>query len=375
MCRAVCKVEGWRAAGSVLTLLVLAIFAGNVQAEQRPKNYVQTLDNEWLVYSKQYAQYVDVKSGAQLSKANAILLLKRNSNVPHESGMLYFPGPACLYVDGKMRGYFANSVVDINAYQGQYGTSLAFYIPKSYDALAGSQELKRQKPSRYTKAPNRFWKDSLLSTAFLFLLSLLLGTRDKEFFRVLSPSFLLKKRETYGDEVGLAEFFGYQSVLHIILTVISMAVYLFVLRYGPNSFEFYKNGDLGYETLSLLAGFAWQTLLALLVVSAFIYIIGLSLFNIKIEGTHVRANLEFFSIVSLLLALLSFGFNFNATFGLQNFVSVSRLLLLVAFVGKGFYLYKILITDKGIKKFYSFSYICLTEILPSIFLFRLLAER
>ncbi len=355
-------------------LVILGI--GPAFAESPALPYALTSQNPWLTYSDRYRQYVDASRPQELSTAHVLVLLPQTNGAPYEQGKVYFPGQVCIYADGRFVTYLNDAMIDLNQYQGKFRQSLSFYFPRSYRELTDQPlRLHDGQPLGSSLAPKRIWRDSLLSIGFVLLFGMLLASRDRDFFRILSANSLVRRAEQDANPIGLFEFFGYQSILHLLITALAVAVFTFCFFFGQDASLMQPAPGQGSLTLQTFLGLLFRGLLVLAGLAFYIYLLGLSLFNIKIEGSHVRANLETFTVASLVLAALALGWNFSAVLTWENFISLSQYFILFVFCFKAFYIYKILVSDRGLRKFYSVSYICLTEVLPSIFLIRLLTDR
>ena len=344
-------------------------------AQRPPKPYHQTPENPWQVYNDRYRQYVDVGSTYELEQAHHLVLVRPPAGQPYEQGLIYFPAPACLYVNGRFTGFLNRSTIDINKYPGPKASNIGVYLPQSQLERLGEAVQTKAKPTRYTPAPDRRWRDSLLTGGFVLLLGMLLGTRDRDFFKILSTARVLRAADEDANPPTLLEFFGLQTILHILIATLAGSLFLYIYLHGQNQLTLRAGDELGAYNLSLIGQLLGNGLAILLLLAAYIFVLGISLFNIKIEGIHVRGNLETFTVSSLLLATIALVWNFTEMLSWENFIWLVRIIIFIVFAVKAFILYKILVSDRGLRKFYSLSYICLTEFLPSIFLIRLLTDR
>lgn len=342
---------------------------------QQAMPYYQSWQNPWYIYSGRYQQFIDVLRPTDLMVSRILALTHRPGNQPYEQSKVYFPGPTCVYLDGRFLAYIENQTIDLNKLTPYFERYAAFYVNPSYQELMArtGKPDQRKLTSENGRPPYRRNRDGLLAGSFTLLMTLLLGTRGRAFYRIFSLRSLLLQPEQALPGQG-PEVIGWQTLLHVGITVLCTSVFLYCYRYGvdPVLLQYGAgNGGRNAETLFSLMG---GTLMYLLGLAVYVYGIGLALFNIRMEGSHVRGNLEVFSIGSVLLAVWALLWNFTGVATFEVFRMASVYFCLILFCVKGFLMYKILVSDQGFRKFYALSYICLTELLPSILLIRQLTD-
>jgi hypothetical protein len=336
--------------------------------------FYEAWQNPWYIYSDRYQQFVDVLKPSDLMASHTIALTHRPGNQPYEQGLVYFPGPTCIYLDGRFLAYINKQTVDLNKLRPNFVKYAAFYMNPSYQQLvARSAGPKVATVPRDGKPPFRQHRDSLLAGSFTLLLALLLGSRGRAFYRIFSLRSLLLQPEQALPGQG-PEVIGWQTAVHISLSVLCTGMFLYCYRYGIDPVLLQKGGQNGWMNLTAFTELAVGTGGYLILLELYVFITGMALFNIRIEGSHVRGNLEVFSIGSVLLAVWALFWNFTNLIDFETFRFVSFYFCLILFGIKGFLMYKILISDQGFRKFYALSYICLTELLPSILLIRMLTD-
>jgi hypothetical protein len=285
---------------------------------------------------------------------------------------VYFPGPTCIYLDGRFLAFINNQTINLNKLTPYFSQYCSFYMNPSYQELvAKSAGVGQRVVSRNGKPPFRQHRDSLLAGCFTLILALLLGTRGRSFYRIFSLRSLLLQPEQALPGQG-AEVIGWQTTVHLLLSVVSTAVFLYCYRYGIDPVLLRRGAGNSWQNFSALATLGVGVGMYLVLLELYVFVIGMALFNIRMEGSHVRGNLEIFSIGALMLAIWALLWNYTSLVSFQTFRLGSFYFCLILFCVKGFLMYKILVSDQGFRKFYALSYICLTELLPSILLIRLL---
>ncbi len=341
----------------------------------RPVPYYESWQNPWYVFSDRYKQYVDVLRPADLMASHVLALTHRPGGAPYEQGLVYFPGPTCIYLDGRFLAFVEGQTIDLNKLTPHFSQYLAFYLQPSYQELTAraGKAPTVEAASFQGHPPFRRYRDELLAGSFTLLLALLAGTKGKAFYRIFSLRSLLLQPEQALPGQG-PEVLGGQTLIHLGLTVLCSAIFLFCYRHGVDPVLLQPGVGNGTENLAVFFNLAYGALVSVLGLAAYVYVIGLALFNIRIEGSHVRGNLELFSIGAALLAVWALLWNFTALVSFDIFRIVSFYFCIIIFGVKAFLMYKILVSDQGFRKFYALSYICLTELLPSILLIRLLTD-
>ena len=364
-----------RLADSVVVAPVDTVSVSTERTVQQAMPYYESWQNPWYVYSGRYQQFIDVLRPSDLMVSHILALTHRPGNQPYEQGKVYFPGPTCIYLDGRFLAFIEDQTLDLNRLTPYFRYYAAFYLNPSYQELAaraGHPELLKAGPVG-GHPPYRHNRDALLAGSFTLLMTLLLGTRGRAFYRIFSLRSLLLQPEQALPGQG-PEVIGWQTGIHVLLTVLGTAVFLFCYRYGADPVLLRYGAGNGPENSATFFTLAGGALLYLAGLAAYVYMIGLSLFNIRMEGSHVRGNMEVFSIGAMLLAFWALLWNFTGLVSFDLFRTASVYFCLILFCVKGFLMYKILVSDQGFRKFYALSYICLTELLPSIFLIRLLTD-
>jgi|GEM_PF-5602971 len=336
--------------------------------------YYEAHQNPWQIYDTRYEQYIDVLQPTGLIAAHAIALAHLSGNQPYEQGRVFFPGPTSLYLDGRFVAYFTGKVIDLNKLRPQFKDYMAFYMNPSYQELTADRGRvePKIKPAQ-SRAPYRTHQDSLLAGGFTTLLALLLGTRAKAFYRVFSVRSLTFQGAKALPSQG-AEPIGWQSLVHLCLLAIGGGVFLYVYHYGQDPVLQARGPSAAWLNIGTLAGLIAKTALLVVALQLYVAMLGLSLFNLRLEGSHVRGNLETLSMGACVLGLWAVVYAFTGVATFSQFRMGSFYFCLIIFCIKGVLMYKVLVSDTGFRKFYGLSYICLTELLPSILLIRLLTS-
>jgi hypothetical protein len=335
--------------------------------------YYKAWQNPWYLYAPRYQQFVDILSPADLAASPCLALTHRPGNQPYEQGLVYFPGPTCVYLDGRFVAYLNKTTLDLNSLRPKFLSYAAFYFNPTYDELSENSNPKLAIAPIGGVPPYRHHRDALLAGSFTVLLALMLGAKGRAFYRVFSLGSLLLRPAQPMPGQG-AEVLGWQTAVHFALSVLCTALFLFCYRFGTETSLLLQGAAVGWANLQAFGQIAVGIGMSLVALELYVYVIGLALFNIRSEGSHVRGNLEVFSIGSICLTLWALIWNFSDFVSFKTFQEVSFYFCLILFCIKGFLMYKILVSDQGFRKFYALSYICLTELLPSILLIRLLTD-
>jgi hypothetical protein len=358
--------------------------------------YYETPQNNWYVYSPRYRQYIDAASETALTNAKVLLLTHPPSGMPFEQGKVFFPGPTCIYLDGRFLAFVDSSEINLNALSTKFNYSLVIYLPQAgtiVNAATASSLLPKQligtelqatriqkrKAMASTlvmaKSTSPMGWQSLFAVSVSALMAMLLLTRSRTFYRIVSPRSLLSRAQEVADLAasGLAGLLSWQGLGHT--AIASTSVSLFLLCYRLGTPPILPTGQASSELPLLLLTYFSASFLLLTAISAYIYVLGLALFNIKIEESHIRANLELFSGGGLLIAFFALLASTQQIPSSELFRWISVYAIVIFFAGKAVFLYKILVIDQRLRKSYATSYICLTEVLPSGLLIRLLLER
>ena len=149
---------------------------------------------------------------------------------------------------------------------------------------------------------------------------------------------------------------------------------MYVFQYGQDPSYLVKGYGLAWRHVAAISTFFGQAFFALLLLQAYVYTVGLALFNLRPEGSHIRGNLEMFSFGACALGFWTIVWNFTGLASFELFRQSCFYFCLILFCLKGFLMYKVLVLDPGFQKFYGLSYICLTELLPSVLLIQMLTD-
>jgi len=318
-------------------------------------------------------QYIDVVRPEGLAEAHALALPMRPGNPPFEQALVYFPGPTCLYLDGRFVAYLNHQSLDLNRLRPFFRNSASFYFQPSYQDLARKGKTQVTSLAGNDRAPNRQPRDEMMAGSFMLMLSLLLGTRSRAFYRIFSWQTLLLRPAQALPGFG-PEPVGWQSLIHLLLAGLGGSMFMYVYHYGQDPSLLLSGYGVGWRHLGAFGQLFILAVLVLTALHVYVYTVGLALFNLRPEGSHIRGNLELFSVGACALGLWALVWNFTGIAAFDMFRQSCFYFCLILFCIKGFLMYKILVLDPGFQKFYGLSYICLTELLPSVLLIQVLTD-